>query len=258
MFEQSFLSNGKTRRTWTVVVAFGGQVLAICILVATPLFFIEAPSVTQLTTTWLAVPPPPPPPPPPPLAQARAAKETHKTPRKFETSQLIAPRTIPKEVTTFQDVQMSAPLSAGGVIGGVPGGVPGGVLEVVIGSLPMAATPPPPPPQKAELPKPVERIRIGGNIQAALLIHQIDPQYPLLARQAHVEGSVVLRAIIDRDGKVQNLVLVSGNPLLVQAAMDAVRRWVYKPTYLNGNPVEVLTEVSLNFHLTSSGYGGGG
>jgi len=259
MFEQCFLGDNRTHRTWTVVVAFGGQVLAICILVATPLFFIEAPSVTQLTTTWLTAPPPPPPPPPPPaLAQARAPKEH--TSRKFDASQLIAPRAIPKQVAAIVDLQVPTALSDGGVIGGVPGGVPGGVVGGIIGSLAMAAAPPPPPPppQKADAPKPVERIRIGGNVQAALLIRRVDPQYPVLARQAHVDGSVILRAFISRDGKVQDLVLVSGNPLLVHAAMDAVKQWVYKPTYLDGNPVEVLTEVSVNFHLTATGHEGGG
>jgi protein TonB len=163
-------------------------------------------------------------------------------------------------VAAIVDLQVPTALSDGGVIGGVPGGVPGGVVGGIIGSLAMAAAPPPPPPppQKADAPKPVERIRIGGNVQAALLIRRVDPQYPVLARQAHVDGSVILRAFISRDGKVQDLVLVSGNPLLVHAAMDAVKQWVYKPTYLDGNPVEVLTEVSVNFHLTATGHEGGG
>ena len=254
MFEQSFLSNGKTRRPWTVVVAFAGQLLAIGILLASPLFFIEVPPVTQFTSMLLAPPPPPPPPPPPAPAQARAPKQTQR-PRKFDASRLIAPRAIPKQVATIKDLEM-APPSASGVIGGVPGGVPGGVsggvVGGVIGGLLIAAPPPPPPPpQKAEAPKPPERVRTGGKVQAALLIHEVDPEYPKLARQARVDGAVLLTAIIARDGTVQNLVLVSGNPLLVHAAVDAVKQWVYKPTYLNGVPVEVLTEVEVNFHLSS-------
>jgi protein TonB len=85
----------------------------------------------------------------------------------------------------------------------------------------------------------------------ALLIHEVEPEYPALARHAHVGGVVQLRAIIGRDGTVQNLILVSGQPLLVEAAMDAVKQWVYKPAYLNGVPVEVVTEVSVHFYLRS-------
>jgi protein TonB len=171
--------------------------------------------------------------------------------RQFDASRLIAPTTIPPQVATIKDLQELVPPSAGsGVVGGVPGGVPGGVVGGIIGGLPIAAPPPPPPPPPADVSKPPTRIRIGGNVQAALLIHEVRPVYPAVARQAHVGGVVELKAIIGRDGTVQNLVLVSGQPLLVEAAMQAVKQWVYKPTFLDGVPVEVVTEVSVNFHLT--------
>lgn len=253
MFEQSFVSNGRRRRSWTVLVAFAGQVLAIGLLLAIPLFFVDSLPVAQFTSVLLAPAPPPPPPPPPPPAQARVAKETHTTPRKFDLSRLIAPKTIPKQVATIKDLQELPPPSASGVIGGVPGGMPGGILGGVIGGIPSVAPPPPPPPPKAELPKPAtpERIRIGGNVEAARLVHEVQPEYPLLASQARIGGVVRLKAIIARDGTVEDLSLVSGQPLLVQAAMEAVKQWVYKPTYLNGVPVEVLTEVDVNFRLSS-------
>lgn len=79
----------------------------------------------------------------------------------------------------------------------------------------------------------------------------MQPEYPLLARQARIGGVARLKAVIGRDGTVQDLSLLSGQPLLVEAAMDAVKKWVYKPTYLNGVPVEVLTEVDVNFQLAS-------
>jgi len=79
----------------------------------------------------------------------------------------------------------------------------------------------------------------------------VQPEYPLLARQARIGGVARLKAVIGRDGTVQDLSLLSGQPLLVEAAMDAVKKWVYKPTYLNGVPVEVLTEVDVNFQLAS-------
>ena len=116
-----------------------------------------------------------------------------------------------------------------------------------------AAPPPPPPPKRTEAAKPIvpARVRVGGNVEAAMLIHEVEPQYPLLASRARIQGTVQLRAIIGRDGTVQELTLVSGQPLLVQAAMDAVKQWQYKPTYLNGEPVEVITEINVNFHLAT-------
>ena len=92
---------------------------------------------------------------------------------------------------------------------------------------------------------------MGGNVQAAKLIHEVEPEYPLLARDARIGGTVRLQAIISREGKVEDLKLLSGQPLLVQAAMDAVKQWIYKPTFFNGTPVEVLTEVDVHFSLAT-------
>ena len=247
MFEQSFVSNGRTRRSWTVLLALGGQIAIIGALLAIPLFFIESLPMTQFNDVLLA----PPPPPPPPIAHV--AKQSHATtPRKFDMSQLIAPKTVPKQVATVKDFEeLPPPSDVAGVVGGVAGGVPGGVVGGVIGGLPSAAPPPPPP--QAEVPKPSTptRVRMGGNVEAAKLVHEVQPEYPVLARDARIGGTVRLQAIISRDGKVEDLKLLSGQPLLVSAAMDAVKQWVYKPTYLNGTPVEVLTEVDVNFHLAS-------
>ncbi len=252
MFEQSFVGTGKTRRPWTVVLAFAGQLLVIGALLAVPLFFIQSFPVTQLADSILLAPaPPPPPPPPPPPAQVHMAKVVHTTPRQFNMSQLIAPKTVPKQIAAINDIhELPPPSEVAGVVGGVPGGVPGGVLGGVIGAMPSAAPLPPPP--KAEPPKAATptRVRMGGNVQAAKLIHEVQPYYPVLARDARIGGTVRLQAIISKDGKVEDLKLVSGQPLLVQAAMNAVKQWRYKPTYLNGTPVEVLTEVDVNFHLS--------
>ncbi|HEY2384036.1 MAG TPA: energy transducer TonB [Terriglobia bacterium] len=92
-------------------------------------------------------------------------------------------------------------------------------------------------------------VRKGGVIQAANLIQQIKPSYPLLARQARVQGVVVMEAEISKDGSVQSLRVISGHPLLNQAALDAVRQWKYRPTLLNGEPVEVLTTITVTFTL---------
>jgi protein TonB len=101
---------------------------------------------------------------------------------------------------------------------------------------------------KVEAPK-VQRIRVGGNVQQANLIRKITPIYPPLAKQARIQGTVRFTAIIGKDGSIQNLQLVSGHPLLVPAAQDAVRQWLYRPTLLNGEPVEVITQIDVNFTL---------
>jgi protein TonB len=140
-------------------------------------------------------------------------------------------------------------MAAGGVVGGVPGGVPGGpggVIGGIIGGIPSAA-PPPPPVKEVKGPS---RIRVGGNVQAANLIKKVTPAYPPLAKQARIQGVVRFTAIIGKDGTIQNLQLVTGHPLLVPSATEAVKQWIYKPTLLNGEPVEVITQIDVNFTLS--------
>ena len=91
---------------------------------------------------------------------------------------------------------------------------------------------------------------MGGNVQAAKLIRQPKPIYPPLAKQARISGHVMLNAIIGKDGTIQNLTVASGHPLLVQNAMEAVKQWVYQPTLLNGEAVEVVTQIDVNFTLS--------
>jgi TonB family protein len=97
----------------------------------------------------------------------------------------------------------------------------------------------------------VQCIRVGAEVQAANLIRTVPPVYPQLAEEARIQGTVRFRMIIAADGHVQNLQLVSGHPLLVKAARDAVQQWVYRPTLLNGEPVEVVTTVDVNFTLSA-------
>ena len=95
-----------------------------------------------------------------------------------------------------------------------------------------------------------QSLRVGGNVQSANLITHVAPKYPALAKQAGLQGLVRFNAIIARDGTIENLQAVSGHPMLIQAATDAVKQWVYKPTLFNGNPVEVITTIDVNFTLT--------
>ena len=95
-----------------------------------------------------------------------------------------------------------------------------------------------------------QRIRVGGNVQEVNLINKVTPLYPPLAKQARVQGTVRFQVVIDKEGRVQNIELQSGHPLLVPAAIEAVKQWVYRPTLLNGNPVEVMTQIDINFTLS--------
>ena len=107
--------------------------------------------------------------------------------------------------------------------------------------------PPPPSPTSTGAGQPQ---RIGAAVMASQLVSQTKPVYPPLAKAARVQGTVRFEALIDTDGHVQNLQMVSGPPLLVPASMTAVQQWVYKPTLLNGNPVEVSTTIDVNFTLS--------
>ncbi len=92
-------------------------------------------------------------------------------------------------------------------------------------------------------------IKVGGNLQAANLVKRVTPVYPPLAKSSHIQGTVRFTALIAKDGTVQNLQLISGHPVLVPAAAEAVKRWVYRPTLLNGEPTEVITQIDVNFTL---------
>ncbi|MGB7846382.1 MAG: energy transducer TonB, partial [Candidatus Acidiferrum sp.] len=131
----------------------------------------------------------------------------------------------------------------GGVPGGVSGGSMGGVLGGVIGGTGTVAAP------VAPKEKPKGPVRVGGRVKEPKLIRRVDPQYPPLAMQTHMQGSVVIDAIIDEHGDVVEVKVVSGPPLLLQAALDAVRRWKYEPTYLNDQPVAVQLNVTVAFRL---------
>jgi protein TonB len=131
-----------------------------------------------------------------------------------------------------------------GVVGGVPGGVPGGVMGGVLGSV-MSSVPTAVP--KVATP---QRVRVSQGVSQGLLMKKVTPQYPALAKQARIQGVVVLQALIGKDGSIQNLHVVSGHPMLTNAALEAVKEWKYKPYYLNGEPVEVETTINVNFSLS--------
>ncbi|MCC6391854.1 MAG: energy transducer TonB [Bryobacterales bacterium] len=255
MFEQSLVDGrGQTSKPWTVFVSFVSQIIVLGILVLIPLIYTDTLPKAQLTS-FLVAPPPPPPPPPPPAA-APPVKVIKVIPKQFDAGRLMAPKVIPKDIAMIKEEELPPSMPSVGVVGGVPGGVPGGapggIIGGIIGSVPTAAPPPPPPPvKKVEKPATPQRIRVGGNVQSAKLIRQPKPAYPPLAKQARIQGTVRFQAIIGKDGTIQNLQLISGHPLLVPSATEAVKQWVYQPTLLNGEPVEVVTQIDVNFTLSN-------
>jgi protein TonB len=234
---QSAKITGEWKRA-TLPLAYIFEALVCGVIVLIPLLYTQELPQTSLMTMLLAPPPPPPPPPPP--APPAPKVIVH---RVSQEDLMKAPTVIPKTIKEVKDVPQ--PPQTAGVTGGVPGGVPGGSMSGVIGGM-IGNTPPPPPPPKPATPK---RIRVGGQVEAAKVVFGPQPEYPQIAKMARVQGVVRLAAVISENGTIQDLRLISGPPLLVKAAMDAVSRWRYQPTLLNGDPVQVETEIDVNFTL---------
>src|SRR5437660_9424033 len=243
MFEDSLIESGgklKTARGWTSVVSFLIQFMIIGVMVLIPLIFTEAlPKSIQLG--FLVAPPPPPPPPPPAAAPVKIVKVIQTD---IVNGQLRTPTKIPQKVQMIKEEEAPPPvMAATGVVGGVPGGVPGGSMGGVIGGI-ISSTPMAVP--KVATP---QRVRVSQGVSQGLLIRKVQPTYPPLARQARIQGQVMLQALISKDGSIENLRLISGHPMLAPAALEAVKQWKYKPYMLNGEPVEVETTVQVNFTL---------
>jgi protein TonB len=239
MFDEMVVSSPnskKTNKPWTVVLSMIFQTAFLAVLILIPLIYTEALPKTMMATLLVA-PPPPPPPPPPPIAQIVHVKpQVHL----MDAGKLVAPKAIPKDIKIIKEDAPDMSGMQGGVLGGVNGGQMGGVIGGVIGGV--GGGPAPPKPTQT-------RIRQGGQVQAAKLVNKVQPLYPPLARQTRISGTVRLHAIIGKNGGVEQLEVINGHPLLVQAALDAVKQWKYQATTLNGEPVEVDTTIDVIFSL---------
>jgi len=245
MFEDSLIESGgrlRTKRGATTLFSFILQVMLIGLLILIPLLYTEALPKQQLMTFLVAPPHPPPPPPPPAAAPVKVVKQIQSD---LVNGQLRTPTKIPEKVQMIKEEEAPPPvMSTGGVVGGVPGGVPGGQMGGVIGGI-ISSTPVAVP--KVATP---QRVRVSQGVSAGLLVRKVQPNYPPLARQARIQGSVLLQAEISKDGSIENLRLISGHPMLAPAAIEAVKQWKYKPYFLNGEPVEVETQITVNFTLS--------
>jgi len=245
MFEDSLVESSgrlKTKRSLTTVLSLVLQCLLIGVMILIPLIYTEALPRQQLMTFLVAPPPPPPPPPPPAAMPVRVVKVVQTD---IINGQLRTPTKIPEKVAMIKEEAAPPPMTTAGVIGGVPGGVPGGSLGGVMGGIigntpvavPKVAAPPP-------------RVRVSAGVQQGNLISQVKPTYPPIAKAARIQGAVVLQAEISKQGTIENLKVISGHPMLVQNALDAVKQWRYKPYLLNGEPVPVETTITVNFTLS--------
>jgi protein TonB len=244
MFERTLVDTSGWRAT--VPIAYLVETALVGALVLFPLIHTQALSLAELKTQWIIVPSAPPPPPRAPATPKSAAARTRQP---KPQAALVIPTHIPATVGQFIDEP--EPLEVPGVdcpecvLGSVPDGTKGGILTSPFWTA-QASPPPPVAPLKPR--KPIQ-IRVGGQVEAARAISRPMPDYPPLARMARVQGTVRLEAVISTDGRIQNLRVLAGHPLLVNAALEAVARWRYQPTLLNGEPVEVVTEIDVNFAL---------
>ena len=243
MFDDLVVSSVQPKRTnaaWTTFVSTIVQLAIVGVMILIPLIYTEA-LPKQMLTTFLVAPAPPPPPPPPAAPVQRIVKPVT---RLIHNGQMMAPTVIPKKVEMIKEEELPPDVGNVGVVGGVPGGIAGGSAGGVLGGIIGGVGSLPPPPKANPT-----RIRVGGNVIQASLIRQVQPIYPPIAKTAHISGTIILHAIIAKDGSIAHLEYISGPPLLMKAAMDAVSQWRYKPTMLNGEPVEVDTTVQVVFTL---------
>ncbi len=227
----------KTKQSLTVPVSIGIHAVIVVVIVVVPLLMSEEmPEPTSAVKAFFVEPapaPPPPPPPPPPAPKTTVTPKVQPKPI-TEEPKFTAPVDVPTEIRPEEGIDLGV---EGGVPGGVEGGVPGGVVGGVVGGLPDA-----PPPGQA--------VRVGGQIKEPKKLRDVKPTYPDIAKQARVQGIVILECIISPQGKVSEVKVLRGIPLLDAAAIEAVKQWVYTPTLLNGVPVPVIMTVTVNFKLS--------
>jgi protein TonB len=227
------------RRGWTTLASFTIQALGLSSLLAIPLLWVQRPPqlhwLERLASPAALTPSAP--------AQAAHAHSTATAVSNLPQRPFIAPRSIPLHAAAINDADSVPPAPDFPIIGTGSGRGPGdGVahglgdsISVMIPARPVAVKP----------------LRVShwaeGNI-----IYRVQPRYPPIARLARVQGTVELRAIISKAGTIENLVVVSGSPTLVKSAIEAVRQWRYRPYLLNNEPIEVETEITVNFVLSGS------
>ncbi len=246
MFEQVFVNpTGRTVRPCAVLASFAGQVIVVAVAILLPLAYTDVlPRTDWMEHVFTMKPPDLAPKPVEP-----AARSANVVPLQIIGKTLIEPRSIPAKAVAIVDPP-SLLESEIAVSTGLPSGLnPNDGIFSQTTAAPGLPAPPsvaPAPPTVRTLPP---RVKVGGKVKPPVPISTPKPVYPTLAIQTRISGTVRLEAVIGIDGKVYSLRLVQGHPLLVSAAIDAVKQWRYTPTLLNGEPVELEMQVDVNFQL---------
>jgi periplasmic protein TonB len=235
MFEHSLMESGKTHparsKYWPFLslLVNGAGMIA---LITWPLLHPEALPRQMIATLIVA-------PSPPPLPPRTAPAPKVQTKSEILNAELQAPSRIPKQINTVNESATPPSLQTTGMEdpGGTPRGM-GNIFESIGTGPPIVVKP-----------APAKRLPISSGVMAGNLLFKTLPQYPAIPREAHIQGIVVLQASISKTGLIENLRVISGPPMLRQAAIDAVQTWRYKPYLLNGNPVEVETTINVVFNL---------
>jgi protein TonB len=253
MFEQSVIPGStKGKRVWTTCVGVTGQALLVTAMVVAPMLW---PQVMPTATFTLLVPHAP-------AGRPKGSPAAKKQPanvaairKPFRPTGFVQPAAIPARIEIVSDLNRAVAYSTVGDPGvGIDGGIGDGSRTGVLADVLRAGQEvqrvvvhpvEPPKPVTATIPRFVR----GGNVREPRLIHRVEPRYPPLAIAAHLQGVVQLGGVIAVDGHIAELSVESGNPLLVPAALEAVRQWRYEPTLLNGEPIEVATSIFVTFIL---------
>lgn len=246
MFEQSTIASATgNSRAFSAGLGIAGQAIFVGAIVLGPLIWPQILPKPQSLALLL----PPPVPVAPHVKAAVVKPKSAPAPYKlFQVSTLLTPSHVPDKVAIIEDPPPDVGLA-------VEGGSFSGAGSVGVGTLDGILRVQPPPPVESKPPEPKivtkepKRIKVGGAVQLARLIKQVQPVYPPIARQTRVSGTVELTGTIGTDGHIRELKPLSGNPLLIRAAMEAVSQWIYEPTLLNGEPVEVIAPITVTFHL---------
>ena len=246
-------SSGVPRQRWTTTAmsAMAHVAVAIALVLSTVYATDVLPEPRETIAFFIAAPVPPPPPPPPAVAipepkRVKPAATKVSTPRPAPVkakAPVAAPIEAPSSITPETGLE-GGEFEPAGIEPGFESGIPGGVAGGILGGL--ITTPPAPPPA------PVAPVRVGGGISAPRLIHRVDPEYPLIAMNAQIEGMVILEATVDENGAVTDTRVLRSHSVLDQAAVNAVEQWRYEPLRLNGQPTPFILTVTVSFSLAAS------
>jgi periplasmic protein TonB len=240
MFADSLLDSAwahRSHRSWTTLISFSMQALLVGAVLTIPLLYPERlPSFHRMRPEMIG--------PPPWQDSAPKIEQPHGGSLVVKSASgliLMTPRRIPRGITPDTGAPVGPPpeLLARNGPGDGPPGVPDGFVNSTGGGNALVIPP-----------RPIIRRPPTSHVMEGNLVHRAEPTYPPLAIQTRTQGQVVLQAMIRREGKIENLQVISGHPFLVKAAIDAVRQWRYQPYVLNGEPVEVETRVTVNFVLS--------